>query len=114
MNQVYVFGLLLISILFGAFGQICLKFGVKGGFSIQQLFSFNPYLIVGLTLYAFAMATWLIILAQTELTWLQPFRALGDIAIALLAVAILREHVTGLRWAGIILVVLGVMLVSRT
>jgi uncharacterized membrane protein len=74
----------------------------------------NPWLVTGVALQAFFFFTYLTLLSRADVSQILPMTALDYIVVALLAQAFLAEPVTGTRWAGIVLIVLGVALVSRT
>ena len=118
MSTIKAAAILAMSILFGSFAQISLKIGVRDvGFTFATILStkiFNIYIVSGILLYILAMATWMLVLTTADMSFLYPFLALGDIVVVLLSIVILGEYVSGLRWAGILLVVSGVTLVSRT
>jgi uncharacterized membrane protein len=57
---------------------------------------------------------YLTLLSRADVSQILPMTALDYIVVALLAQVILAEPVTGARWAGILLIVIGVALVSRT
>jgi len=57
---------------------------------------------------------YLTLLSRADVSQILPMTALDYIVVALLAQVFLAEPVTGARWAGILLIVTGVALVSRT
>ncbi len=57
---------------------------------------------------------WLAILSWSELSFVLPLTALSYVVTALLATFVLGETVTPLRWAGTILICLGVILVTKS
>ena len=74
----------------------------------------NPWLIAGVTLQALFFFMYLTLLSRADVSQILPMTALDYIVVALLAQVFLAEPVTGARWAGIALIVIGVALVSRT
>ena len=74
----------------------------------------NPWVLSGVALQALFFAIYLVLLSRTDVSQLLPMTALDYIVIAVLAHLMLGEAVTGVRWAGIVLVVAGVVLVSRS
>lgn len=74
----------------------------------------NPWLVAGVALQAFFFFMYLTLLSRADVSQILPMTALDYIVVALLAQVILAEPVTGARWAGILLIVIGVALVSRT
>jgi drug/metabolite transporter (DMT)-like permease len=74
----------------------------------------NPYVILGTILNAVFYFLYLASLSWTEVTVVLPMTAIEYVMAAALAVAILKEHVTPLRWIGIVLVIFGVILIARS
>ena len=72
----------------------------------------NPNVIGGTVLNAAFYFLFLAALSWTEVTVALPLTALEYAAAAVLSVLILKEAVPPLRWAGISLVILGVVLIS--
>jgi len=74
----------------------------------------NPWLLFGVLLQATFFFMYLVLLSRADVSKILPMTALDYIVVALLAQLMLAEVVTGARWAGIGLIVIGVFLVSRT
>lgn len=74
----------------------------------------NPWVIGGTALNAAFYVLFLAVLSWTGVTVALPLTALEYAAAAVLSVLILKESVPPLRWAGIGLVILGVVIVSYT
>lgn len=106
-----------------AFGQIFVRQGMQQVGSLEQyapvaLMSYfshallNPYVIVGTALNAVFYFLFLAALSWTDVTVVLPMTALEFGMAAILAVMILKEAVPTLRWAGIALVIVGVILIT--
>lgn len=74
----------------------------------------NPYVILGTVLNAAFYGLFLAALSWTDLTVVLPLTALEFGMAAILAVVVLHEVVPSLRWAGIALVILGVILITAS
>lgn len=74
----------------------------------------NPYVIGGTILNAVFYFLFLAALSWTEVTVALPMTAIEYGMAAILAIALLKENVTPLRWAGIVLVIIGVILIARS
>jgi len=74
----------------------------------------NPYVIVGTALNGVFYFLLLTTLSWTGVTVALPFSALEYGFAAMLAVTILQEQVTPLRWVGIMVVVFGIILISMS
>ena len=74
----------------------------------------NPYVIGGTILNALFYFLFLAALSWTDVTVALPLTAIEYAFAALLAVMILKEQVPPMRWAGIALVLAGIVLISRS
>lgn len=73
----------------------------------------NPYVIVGTALNAAFYFLFVATLSWTGVTVALPLTAIEYGFGALLAIALLHENVSLTRWAGIVLVIFGVILIAR-
>ena len=74
----------------------------------------NPWVLFGVVLQASFFFMYLTLLSRADVSQVLPMTAIDYIVVALLAQTLLAEVVTPARWAGIGLIVAGVLLVSRT
>ena len=74
----------------------------------------QPHVIVGTILSGVFFFALLTALGWTDVTVAFPLTALEYVFAAFLAVIILKEKVPALRWLGIALVIIGVLLISAT
>lgn len=72
----------------------------------------NPYVVLGTGLNAIFYVLFLAALSWTDITVVLPMTALEFGMAAILAVVLLNEVVPTLRWAGILLVIFGVILIT--
>ncbi len=107
-------------VLFGACGDICLSYAMKkagpvGATSIAQLvgFVFTPWVALGILLLIGFFASYMAALSWADLTYVLPAASLGYVILALMARFLLHEQISLTRWAGIILVSLGVAVVTQ-
>jgi drug/metabolite transporter (DMT)-like permease len=73
----------------------------------------NPYVIFGTILNAAFYFLFLAALSWTDVTVALPMTAIEYVFAAVLAIALLKEIVPPVRWIGIALVILGVILIAR-
>jgi len=73
----------------------------------------NPYVIFGTFFNAVFYFLFLAALSWTDVTIALPMTAIEYVFAAFLALMILKENVPPVRWAGIALVVIGVILIAR-
>ena len=72
----------------------------------------NPSILLGVALEAAFFGALLYLLSQKDVSLIWPLTSLGFVLTALSARLILHEQVSALRWAGVLLIVLGAGLVS--
>ena len=107
-------------ILFNAFGDVSLSYGMKkiGAIHAGRLTDvlaavFTPWVVAGILLLLCFFACYLSALSWADLSYVLPATALGYVVIALLSQWLLGETVTLTRWAGIALVGGGVFFLAR-
>lgn len=74
----------------------------------------NPYVIFGTFLNAIFYFLFLAALSWTDVTVVVPMTAIEYGMAAILAILLLKENVPPIRWAGIALVIIGVILIARS
>ncbi len=78
-----------------------------------QIFT-HPTILVGILCLAVFFFIWLAVLSWSDLSFVLPLTALSYVVTAVLALFFLGETITPLRWAGTILICLGVVLVTKS
>ncbi len=73
----------------------------------------NPWVVAGTLCLIGFFASYLSALSWADLTFVLPATAFGYVVIALLSHFWLHEHISGYRWAGILLIVCGVGFVAN-
>lgn len=113
--------LILFSVVLGVIGQLSLKQGMSafsGNASISpaallRMFS-QPYVLLGLSLYAISAVSWLFVLSKAPLSQAYPMLSLGYVLIAVLSWWLFGEPLTLEKMAGIGLIWAGVVLLFRS
>ncbi|MEP7059320.1 MAG: EamA family transporter [Actinomycetota bacterium] len=118
--------LILISVCLAGTAQVTLKLGVDrvtkagggghialGGGGLKDLAT-SPVIWGGLALFGVSAIIWLFALSRVDLSFAYPFAALGYVIIVLASLTVLHESVPPLRWAGVALIMAGIVLVART
>ena len=111
--------LLVVSVFFAVSGQFLLKTGALklGQVSSGNVFShvlnimLTPDLVLGLCCYACGALTYILLLTSVELSVAGPAIALSYVFSVLLGLWVFHEPVPLSRWAGLSLIVCGVLLV---
>ena len=113
--------LLLISAVSASMGQVLFKKGVLVSGEVTFKTSilseliklvFNPVVFSGLILYIVSTVLWLIALSKTTLNFAYPFTALTFVLVMVSSRVIFLENIPTLRYFGIILIILGLLLSS--
>jgi drug/metabolite transporter (DMT)-like permease len=116
-RQYLILGVVAIS---APLGDACLSQGMKNMPAITLAHPvsliaavFTPWIAVGIALLIGFFASYLTALSWADLTFVLPATAFGYVIIALLARFWLHESVSLERWAGIVLITLGVGFVAQ-
>ena len=72
----------------------------------------NPWVAIGILLLLAFFATYMTALSWADLTYVLPATSLGYVLLALVARFVLHEHISPLRWLGIVLITGGVGFVA--
>lgn len=67
----------------------------------------DPLVVAGLVAYAVSSVLWLLVLSRVNVSVAYPLAATSYVVVVA-AGAVAGEHVSGLRWLGVLLIVLGV------
>ncbi len=97
----------------GAVGQIFLKLGSAEITASPLSWLLNTQLIIGISLYAISTVIFVLALRMVAVSVLYPVIAASYIWVAILASLFLGETFTPLRWAGIGLIISGIVLIIR-
>lgn len=116
--MLYVIVVIMVGL--GACGTLLLKIGAEkvvyseGATVLARTILSNPALLIGMVMQVIPLVSWVVLLKFMPLTKLQPMIALTYVITPLLAIMFLGEHVSGLRAAGIAMIVVGVVLVGMS
>jgi drug/metabolite transporter (DMT)-like permease len=115
---------ILLSTACGVIGQLLLKKAMSnigvitptaGGLpSIVLRIVTSPLVIIGLSCYVLGSFFWLIALSRTDLSFAYPFASLSYIFAFAGSWYFFGETISTLRLSGLVVIILGVMLVSRS
>lgn len=115
---------ILISVSGAAAGQLLLKRGMslmgpitlhwKGLPSVLLGIATNPFVVAGLIVYALSTVFWLTALSRVDLSLAYPFLSLGYVIMLFASWQLFDETVNLTRVLGTIVVVIGVVLISRS
>lgn len=115
--------LIALSVSAGVLGQLTIKLGVgNDGFAansdggVLALVGFiltSPLVLTGLILYGIGAISWISVLSRMNLSYAYPFLALNFVLIALLSRVMLNEPIPMIRWVGMGVICIGIVLVSQ-
>jgi bacterial/archaeal transporter family protein len=90
------------------------EFAPDGIFGYIFRFVTNPWIVSGIALLMVWMVAQLSMFTWADLSYVMPVTASYYVLTALLSRLFLAERISATRWAGIVIISLGVMLVSET
>ena len=116
---------MLLAVSAGTVGDLLLTKGMKelGDLSAMNLRGMlsaayqaltSPKLVIGTAMLAIFFFLWLAVLSWEDLSVALPMQALNYVLVAFLSQYFLGEVVTPMRWAGTVLVCIGVILITKS
>ncbi len=117
--------IMMIAVTAGTVGDILLAKGMKqlGDLSTMNLRGILEVayramsewkIVVGTAMLALFFFLWLAVLSWEDLTVALPMQALNYVLVAILAKYLLHEQISPLRWVGIALVCVGVIMITKS
>jgi drug/metabolite transporter (DMT)-like permease len=114
--------MIILTVCLNTAGQFMMKAGVNkiGKIGLDNILgSFmkvitSGFVIGGFISYAVSAVLWIVILSRAELSWAFPMVSLSYVLTAVIAPFLLNETFSVQRFIGILVIVAGVFLVSRT
>jgi len=111
MTQLWAMGLVIAAAVLGALGQLNFKLGSDNlSLKIRDLLR-NRYLFIGVILYGISTVMFIVALKGGELSVLYPLVATSYIWTILLAKKVLNEKINVYKWAGVAMIMLGVVFI---
>jgi uncharacterized membrane protein len=114
--------MVLVAVIFSVAGEIFFKEGLNR-VGVLTLSNLGPTLgrvlrtwpfYAGAASFAVSVSFWFAAISRVELSWAYPLLATGYVLMLLFSALILGEQISPLRWIGAVVIVIGVILVSRT
>jgi drug/metabolite transporter (DMT)-like permease len=123
-SHVMLIALILFSVTIAAVAQLTLKHGMNqvtassGALrltseSIRDVVT-TPSVWAGLLLFGLSAIVWLAVLSRTSLSFAYPFASLTYVLILLADRFVLDQEVPALRYAGVLFIIVGIVLVAQT
>src|SRR5580765_1299232 len=115
--------ILIIGLIFESAGVVLLKkginqvgeiktFNVSGIIQLVKSGATNACILAGVLFEALFFASLLILMSKSDISFLWPLTGLSFVFATFAAIWFLGEHVSPVRWAGVILIMLGAALIS--
>jgi drug/metabolite transporter (DMT)-like permease len=123
--QLKTFLMILVMIVCGPLGNVLLRRGMKQVGAVElwpvsHLFSEVTRILgagpiwLGISSLIIFFIAYMLVLSWADYSFVQPASSLAYGVVALLGYFVLGEHVSPVRWVGILIICLGVFVVSRT
>ena len=114
--------LILLSVLLNCAAQLLIRKGmlVEGEVGMQNMLSHVGSMITNIWLwgamlcYALSIFLWMSVLSKVEVSYAYPFLSVGYVVSAVAGYALFNENLSPIRIAGIIVICIGVILISRS
>ena len=116
--------LILLGVLLNAGAQLALKEGMRrvgyfefmwaNAMPVGWQVATNPFVAFGIGLYILSVAVWLLVLSRVEVSFAYPMLSVGYIVNAVAAYYLFGEDLTLMRISGILVIVAGVYLLTRS
>jgi drug/metabolite transporter (DMT)-like permease len=74
----------------------------------------NPYVFVGLGIYVLGTVFWLAALSRVDLSYAYPFASLSYVVMLIGSWLVFGESISLLRIIGSVVIIIGVLLISRS
>ncbi len=115
--------ILIIGLVFEAAGVVCLKKGITQIGEVKQVSAAeivrvikagvtSPSVLLGVFFEALFFACLLVLMSESDISFLWPLTALSFVMTTFAALIFLGERVSGLRWAGVVFIMVGAALIS--
>src|SRR5580700_1168928 len=104
-----------VVVLSNVFGNFFMKRGMPAQLPTPLAYIttlFQPWVALGVLLLVLWMVSRMALLSWADLSYVLPVTSIGYVLVALAGKVLLNEQITSKRWAGIVLIVAGVALVS--
>lgn len=118
------FALILLGVLLNAGGQLALKQGARilGPIALAPAeiwgaglaAALNPFIWLGLVCYVLSVGIWIVALSRVDVSLAYPMLSIGYIVAAVAAAIFFGEDLNPTRIAGIAVIIVGVVLISRS
>ncbi|MBI2112754.1 hypothetical protein HYT52_04425 [Candidatus Woesearchaeota archaeon] len=103
-------GLVIFASIISSFGALFFKYSSRDISKNILMILTNKYLYFGVLFYCVSALIFVFALKFGDLSTLYPFVGFGYIGISLLSIKVLKEKMNDLKWFGILMIIIGIML----
>lgn len=122
MNKMSNFILLLVSVAFGATGQFLFKVGMQSYGQVSAVGAFRhltsiiitPQVFSGFVLFGLSSVLWLSVISKSQLSYAYPMVSMGYVLTLIMSRVFLNEQVGFYKIIGTILIISGVLFISKS
>lgn len=118
------FLLILVSVLLNTTANLFIRKGASEfsfeNLSIEKIIilfthvTLNPFIIAGISSFVLSLVLWIIVVSKLEASYAVPFMSLSYIFLAFFSWLFLHENISPLRLLGIVVIILGVFILSKS
>ena len=118
------FALIMLGVMLNAGAQLLLKEGMRriGFFEfawtnvvpVGLQVAANPFVLAGIFTYVVSVGVWLLVLSRVEVSFAYPLLSVGYIVNAVAGYYLFQENLSLTRITGILIIIVGVYLVTRS
>ncbi len=113
MNYVLIF----INVILLVSGQTLWKIGIEpihlSGIKSILYAMLSPWIVAGIGLYVIATVISIYLLKQLPLSVVYPMQSMAYVVAVIVAILVFHEHVSIIRWTGVIVILAGVALIVK-
>ena len=114
--------LILLAVLLGATGQVIMKMGMKiyGEVSATSVWGQLvpilkvPQVFLGFVCYGLSAVLWIAVVSNVDLSLAYPMVSMAYVLVFLASWLFLGEHISATRIVGLVVIVAGVLVISRS
>jgi multidrug transporter EmrE-like cation transporter len=116
--------LIMLGVLLNAGAQLLLKEGMRrigyfefawaNAIPIGMQVAANPFVLLGIFAYIVSVGVWLLVLSRVEVSFAYPLLSVGYIVNAVAGYYLFQENLSVSRVTGILIIIAGVYLVTRS
>jgi multidrug transporter EmrE-like cation transporter len=108
-----IYFFIFLSILLGACAQILMKLGTQHDSGLIQLF-LNWQVLSGLALYGLSAILWILAISKVQLSFAYPMVAFGYVIVFVASYFLFGDDLNVWRISGLVFIIVGVVLISRS